>query len=874
MLQCLTWCETQNRAQQILRFSRFCRAFALSLFPLFLACPVNAEEKAEPERRYAVNIPKQNLADALNSLSEQTQQLLLFPYQIASTLESEAVSGEYSLHNAMAKMLEGTGYTGGLTKKGVLMILLSKSDAQSPTTIKSEPNMQSKQSSLRGFFASVLGAFTASTTIVASAEIGTNTIEEVIVTAERKEASVQKTPIAMSVFTSDQIERDQLLDTRDLAQLSPSLTFNQALAGSQIYIRGVGQGNPITGSNPGVALHIDGVYLGHPYTNNASFYDAERFEVLRGPQGTLYGRNSTGGSINIITKSPVMEPELRTTFGVGSHGRTWLKAAGNTVLTEDLLAIRGSVVIDSRDGYVDNLTTGKEPDDRDLKAFNVAALYTPSDTLAVLLKGDYQKDERLEKPISHLKSVAGSGIDPTLFGAQTSNNDASKVYNDSDRFQEDTFWGANATLTWDLGTATVKSITAYRESDNLGGPGDNDGTSFPVVSIESDTVADELTQELTVSGTARDDRLEWITGVNYYKDDVTTVSLSVLPFLTNLLPPVPSVTAIDGSSVAVAALAASYNEELTSKSLFAQFNYSATDSLRLTLGARYTQDKKTKFQTVRSNITPPASQCESLTDSKDWSAATWKLGADLTPNENTMFYGSISTGFKAGGFNSGACDDDYDEEKITAYEVGFKSRLLDERLMLNGSVFFYDYRDLQVRAFQGAVLQIANAGESEISGFELDLLYQPNNSWRFDAGIAYLDAEFAKALLDDAMIPGIKPEDVSGNRMERAPELKYSLGAQYTHGNIDYRYELSYSDDIYVDSFENDFAKIDSHTEQNIRVIWRPNGSNKLSIQAFVENLTDEEYADYLIPTSFVGGVAGAYAPPRTWGMLVNWDLL
>ena len=474
MLQCLTWCETQNRAQQILRFSRFCRAFALSLFPLFLACPVNAEEKAEPERRYAVNIPKQNLADALNSLSEQTQQLLLFPYQIASTLESEAVSGEYSLHNAMAKMLEGTGYTGGLTKKGVLMILLSKSDAQSPTTIKSEPNMQSKQSSLRGFFASVLGAFTASTTIVASAEIGTNTIEEVIVTAERKEASVQKTPIAMSVFTSDQIERDQLLDTRDLAQLSPSLTFNQALAGSQIYIRGVGQGNPITGSNPGVALHIDGVYLGHPYTNNASFYDAERFEVLRGPQGTLYGRNSTGGSINIITKSPVMEPELRTTFGVGSHGRTWLKAAGNTVLTEDLLAIRGSVVIDSRDGYVDNLTTGKEPDDRDLKAFNVAALYTPSDTLAVLLKGDYQKDERLEKPISHLKSVAGSGIDPTLFGAQTSNNDASKVYNDSDRFQEATFWGANATLTWDLGTATVKSITAYRESDNLGGPGDND----------------------------------------------------------------------------------------------------------------------------------------------------------------------------------------------------------------------------------------------------------------------------------------------------------------------------------------------------------------------------------------------------------------
>ena len=874
MRQCLTWSETQNSPLRTKSFARILGWLVCALFFFGGGVQARSESIAEDETRYTVRIPKQNLADALSSLSDQTQQMLLFPYQIAITLESNAVSGEYTLQEIMARMLEGTGYSGGLTEKGVLMISLSKSDSQSTKTLESEKKMRSAEKLITRLFMSALGVFTTTGAIAADAEPRSNAIEEILVTAERKEASAQKTPIAMSVFASDQIQRDQLLDARDLARLSPSLTFNQALAGSQIYIRGVGQGNPITGSSPGVALHIDGVYLGHPYTNNASFYDAERFEVLRGPQGTLYGRNSMGGSINIITKSPVMESEFRTTLGLGSHGRKWLNAAGNVVASEDLLAIRGSVVLENRDGYVDNNTTGREVDDRDLEAYTLSALYTPTEDFTLLVKGDYQRDQRFEKPISHLRSVPGSGLDPTIFGAKTIRSGAGEIYNDSDRFREDTFWGANATLTWALGSATLKSITAYRESDLIGEPGDNDGTDFPVLSIDSDNFAEEFTQEITLSGSAIDERLEWLTGVNYYRDDVTTESLSVLPFLTNLFPPLPSIEAINGAPVSLAALAASYNEELTSKSVFAQVNYSATDKLNLTLGARYTDDKKDKLQTLRSNITPRSTQCESLTDSNEWSAVTWKLGADLTPSENMMVYGSISTGFKAGGFNSGSCNDDYDEEEITAYEIGFKSRLLDQRLMLNGSLFFYDYTDLQVRAFQGAVLQIANAGESEISGFELDLLYQPADNWRFDAGVALLDAEFTKAMLDDAMVPGVNPEDVSGNRMERAPELKYSFGAQYTFGNIDFRYELSYSDEMYVDSFENDFAKIDSGTQQNIRVIWRPNGSKNLSVQGFVENITDEDNIDYLIPTSFIGGVAGAYGPPRIWGLVVNWDIL
>ena len=878
MRGCLYNCEAKRIAlltlTPITRLVPICVWGALIFTTVFISISVSSAAPNTFEQRYFVDIPSQSLADALNKLSEDTEQLVLYPYQIANTLSANAVKGEHTLREIMTIMLEGTGYQGGLTKKGVLTILLTKSEADLDNKKSSETTMQKKTkqtlaSSFMSLFAFSLGI---ENTFAESA--GGATIEEIIVTAERRESNLQKTPIAMSVFTSAQIERDQLLDTRDLARLSPSLTFNQALAGSQIYIRGVGQGNPITGNSAGVALHIDGVYLGHPYTNNASFYDAERFEVLRGPQGTLYGRNSTGGSINIITKSPSMEPEFRSTFGFGSHGRKWLKTAGNLVVKEGELAVRGSAVLDRRDGYVDNNITKQDVDDRDLTSYSLSAFAAPNDLLAIEIKGDYQRDERYEKPISHVLSVPGSGLDPTLFGAQTSKNDAKIVYNDQDRLREDTFWGTNATVVLNLAEVTVKSITAYRESDNLGGAGDNDGTSFPVVSIEADTQAEEFTQEISFTGSAKDGTFDWIAGANYYRDDVNTVSLSVLPFLTNFLPPVPAIAAINGEAISLAALASSYTEELTSKSVFAQIDYNATDHLTLTAGARYTDDSKVKLQTVRSNITAPSTQCETLRDSKDWSAVTWKLGANLDLTPNAMIYSSVSSGFKAGGFNSGACDDDYDEETITSYEVGFKSNFLDNRLMLNGAAFWYDYTDLQVRAFQGATLQITNAGESEIYGLELDTIYQPNELWRFDFGIAILNAEFTKADLDDPMVPGINPINVSGNRMERSPDLKYSFGAQLTLGNIDYRYELSYSDDMYVDQFENDFSMIESFTEQNFRIIWRPKGSARLNLQAFVENLTNEQYFDYLIPISAVGGVAGAYAPPRTWGLLVNWDIL
>ena len=695
-------------------------------------------------------------------------------------------------------------------------------------------------------FTSIIGA--AHSVGAVAQQQGAGVLEEVIVTAERRESNLQDTPLAINAFSSEDIERSQILDTQDLANLTPSLVFNSALAGAQISIRGVGQGNPIAGSSPGVALHIDGVYLGRPFTNTANFYEAERFEILRGPQGTLYGRNSTGGSINIITRKPTFEPEFKMTAGYGDYDRAWLKLSGSNAVVEDTLAVRGSVVIDSRDGYIENKTTGEEVADQDLKSYAASALYTPTDNVDVLLKADYQNDDRYGRPFRYLEHVPGSGVNPENLGA-TLSDDPSEVYNDLDRDQEDTYWGVNGTVTIDFDTMTLKSITAYRDSELNQSKADNDGTDLAFISIGGDTAAEEFTQEFILSGIAMEDNLDWVAGINYYTDDLDSGS---------------DTSAFFGS----VNILNDYQEEVTAVGLFTQGTYAIKPDLRMTAGVRYTADEKEKTHSIINSF---GGGCVDKKETKDWNKVTWKLGADYDVGDSSMLYGSVGTGYKAGGFNAGSCNDTYDEETLTAYEIGFKSQFLDQTLQLNGALFYYDYDDMQVRAFEELTLAITNAGQSEVKGVELDFVYLPFNQLQFDGGVALLDASYKDSFLPDPMNATAGEVSVDGNQMERAPDLKLNVGVEYTLGDVSFRYEVAYTDDMYVDAFENDFSKIEANTIQNFRAYWRPSSYASIDVQAYVLNLADEEVVDYLVPSSAIGGTAGSYAPPRTWGILVNW---
>jgi iron complex outermembrane receptor protein len=318
-----------------------------------------------------------------------------------------------------------------------------------------------------------------------------------------------------------------------------------------------------------------------------------------------------------------------------------------------------------------------------------------------------------------------------------------------------------------------------------------------------------------------------------------------------------------------------FNTEQDTESLaaFAQGTWHFTDRLRGTLGARITDEKKDIVQTWRTNISPRG--CEDLRQDEDWNEVTWKVGLDYDQSDDVLVYGSVSRGFKAGGFNGGSCGNVYDPESLLAYEVGIKSVFADRRVQLNLAGFYYDYDDYQARLFIGGSALIENAAKAELMGAEAEFVLRPLERLGVDGNVSWLGGEFTEAQSENPMTPGAGAVDLEGNDMLRAPKVSYNLGVEYEFplGRNSWlvpRYEVSYKDDYYNSIFNDDFMRVDSHAVQNFRVTWS-NGNN-LQVQAFVENLTDEEYLEALISSPSVGGTLGMWSLPRTWGIKLSFD--
>lgn len=831
-----------------------------------------AEANAQStEQRYDLQIEEMELERALDQLARVTGLQLIYSQEIVQSKLSSGVNGSYTVDEALKMMLQGSRLTGGLTKNRVIVISQDRSGEE---TMKRKNNATNILGSL---FALVLGAEGAVAESAGAASVNDGYIEEIVVTAEKRQTSLQSTPIAITAISAGMIETAQIDDIRDIQQLAPSLTFNDAPAGLQLYMRGVGQDAPTVGNNPAVAVYVDDVYQGHQFANAAAFFDVAQVEVLRGPQGTLYGRNSTGGNINVTSKLPGFEKELNLEVTAGEHGHRRFNASAAGGLNDDSLAIRASYSFSDRDGYRKNLASGKDIDFEELKAASLSLLYVPSEDFEAVLRLDYQDVEGSGNPGSYLATVPGSGLNPLLFGARIVGEESTDVYNDTEGEESGRYWGVSGTMTWQLGEMAFKSITSYRESRRSTFL-DSDATDIPFVTIGQTSEAEEFFQEFNLSGVAMNDRLDWIVGANYYRDDVSTDPLVLLPIFALLLPPLPPMDTLDGNSTTIPFIHLNFSEELRSVGVFAQGTYHLSEKLRSTLGVRYTRDEKDVTISNIGNLTAPSAQCRDQKSSESWTTPTFKVGLDYEISDRAMAYGSVSRGFKAGGFNSGSCRDPFDEEKLTAYEIGFKNTFFDRKLVLNTALYYYDYSDLQVRSFtEELAVDIANAAESTIYGLELEFVARPVPGLQLDGGFNLLQSEFDKAMLDQPMVPGVNPEDVSGNQLLRSPETKMNLGVQYTlelqgGSSIQARYDAVYSDDFYVDAFENDFSRIESHTIQNLRITWR-NRLNKLFVQAFIENLGDEEYLEWRQSAAAVGGTSGLWAPPRRWGVRVNYSL-
>ena len=760
-------------------------------------------------------------------------------------------------------------------------------------------------------------------------------IEEIVVTAQKRESALQETPIAITAFSEENIERNQIEDFRDIAIRTPGLVFGQTDGMSIIALRGVGLDITSLGGETAVAAYQDGVYLGQSFTLSMPAFDLERIEVLRGPQGTLYGRNATGGAINLVTRGPSFEPDANVALTYGDYDRFKLEA-GATGGVSDTVALRGSVVYEDRqEGYREMVAIGGDTRGEEAIVGNLSVLFTPGETLDITLRGNYSDLETGHAVFENLQFAPAGGTfltpnnvggfftfpDPALgglsladvfgleFPVATSGNvptdpddlDVSGEFRNKQQFE---VWGTSATVEWDIGATTLKSITAYRDIQ-WERVSDEDGTNLQLLNIDGIQGAETFTQELNLSGASFDERLQWLVGAYYFDEDASAEFLYDLAdfqvfweallglFSTGAPLPSGSLAALSvgnplgqgigrrqGQIAATPFLHFTMEQDSESYAFFGEGKYHLTDDLALTLGARWTRDEKDVLRSLTSNfvsLLAPGGLCIDTPSNDEWSEVTGNAVAEYALSEDSMVFGKISRGYKAGGFNPGECAGGFDPETIWAYELGWKTQFLAGQVQVNSALFYYDYDDIQINRFIDNASSVTNAAKAEIFGLESEFIIVPGavEGLQLSGSIGWLDTEYDDATFADPIAAG-PPIDVSGNALLRAPEWKLSLAAQYGFhldnvGEIVLSADAHYTDSYYFDVFEASLPnqsemKQDAYTIGNVRAAWLSNAGD-YEVMLFVENVTNELYAETRVAVGTTGAVIGQFSAPRTWGV-------
>lgn len=709
-------------------------------------------------------------------------------------------------------------------------------------------------------------------------------LEEVIVTAERRSESLQDVPMSVTVFSGDQISDAGISSLADISLQTPNLnltTFN--IAEPQIFLRGIGTTNDSAASDPAVAIFVDEVYLGRPGGASTDLYDLERIEVLRGPQGTLYGKNVAGGAINIFSKRPQQEFEARAGITVGNESLVKLNAYINGPLTDNLA---GKLTVSShdRDGYAKNVTTGQDLEDMDAINLRSQLLFTPSDTVDVLLGVDYNDIQ------SNGESRFITGYDtPALSGlasipafieigkASIAGLDERESSHDVRQYSEKEILGFLGRVDVDLDWGVFTSITAYRESDTswlqsltpVQGEPPIIGGRVPGLSEVIDGAneeADQFSQEFRLSGDTGS--IKWVGGLFYIKENVERDETFVTWW-----DPITPLAGLSPGDV-------TYFQDATTESyaIFGQATWNATEALAFTLGARYTEDDKEVEASAANNLDGPvggiplaAPPYDTAKGSETWDDTTLRGSVEWTVADDHLLYVTYSEGFKSGIFPSQAANGEaattpIDPEEATNIEIGAKTQWWDNRLRFNIAYFDLDYDDLQVFFLADNVLNTANAN-AEVSGVELDFAAAITENFTLTGSYANLDGEYTEYQLEDA--------DFSGNDLSRAPDETWTLTGRYSTAFqsgalLDLVATVSYTSKYFMEA-SNDLRSIQESFE-----VWDASANytsadGAWTVSIWGKNLDDELYAAHKILGTF-GGVTNLWAPPRTYGASFNYN--
>ncbi|WP_339913335.1 TonB-dependent receptor [uncultured Brevundimonas sp.] len=681
----------------------------------------------------------------------------------------------------------------------------------------------------------------------------TTTVDEIVVTARRRDERLQDVPVAVTALSSATLETLQATDIGDLQGAVPNLSLHVGDASNAVvYIRGVGQVDSLAFADPGVGIYIDDVYLGRAQGAFLSVYDVDRIEVLRGPQGTLYGRNTIGGAVKFVSTPLSAEPGGRVELSVGDYGLRAFRGALGGALAGDNLLAKAAVSLTQRDGYAHNAFDGRSDGDQDQIAGRLAFEYRPSDDVSLRLNIDASRD-RPDTSRTPARATSVFGLYPAT---TTDPFQVDADYNDLANL--DTF-GVSLTGEWVLSdTLTAKSITAYRTMDYITHL-DLDATPMPFFGIYDDEQQSQFSQELQL--TYAGERWNVVGGLFYFDETDSTFAGLFGPAI----------------SVITAELNDYHNR---SWAAYGQGSYELGERLNLTAGLRYTYEQKDFVRTqdlILGGTTTPRRgdtgfRLASIDTSSDWSSLTPKIGLDYRVSDDVLAYVSISQGFKSGGFDGRAGDatgaTPYEPETLWAYEAGLKSTLFDHRLIANLAMFWNDYTDLQLSSFTadsggGFRALFTNAGAATIRGVELELMARPTAALNLTAVVSYLDGEY-----DEYIGPG--GLDISNQRtLVNAPEWSGRLGGVYTvdmgpGGMFKFGADASYRSKTYPTVSSSEVVAQGAFTLVDAFARWEAS-SGRYFAELGGKNLTDERYIEHAFDLSASPGYQLAYyGAPRT----------
>jgi len=730
-------------------------------------------------------------------------------------------------------------------------------------------------------------------------------IEEVVVTARKVEENLQETPVAVSAFTAETIQARNMTDVRDLTMATPNLVIQTSgVNGSSqtpaVYLRGLGQSDTVLTADPAVGIYVDGVFVARNVGSILNLVDLERIEVLRGPQGTLFGKNTIGGAINLVSKKPDNDFGATAEATVGNYDRYSGRFSVN-LPAGDTLAFRLAGYRNKQDGYVKLANyKGREYGDDDVWAARGQVRWTPVEAVSVDLALDYSSIRNTGAPSilratfpgaatafaynrfysgnpASCLSPAGQATNPACFGPVQVPTDINvsnarffdrylNVIKPTNKFD---VFGANLTVGWDLPVGHLQSITAYRSlrSDYTADGGGFGKLFFQSTADRQDS--DQYSQEIQLSGTAVSDRLKWIVG-GYYMYEKTFSHVEVLsPFITLILGPsfYPVLTENAGPTH-------TYNV-----AAFGQATYDITDRVHLTGGLRWTHEKKDASIVLLPQV--PGGLEGHLTVEKVTPLIS--LSADVT--DGVMVYTSYSEGFRSGGFppriiGRFAAIPSYGPESATSWEAGVKADLFDRRVRANLAVFTTKFEDFQAFATlvnpspgdPGFGTQV-NAGDARINGFEAEVTALLTRELRLEGTLSRLATKVTR--VDPRASEGGAPI-AKGADLPYSPPWKASLGVTWTHefgngGALALRVDGSYTDRMFYSLGNTVAGSEKSVTTWNAAATYTfPDEHWQVVVAA--KNLSDEEYfTNGGADTTTAGVSSGVLAPPRTVTATVRW---